>query len=146
MICHVGPIHIGPDVIGDVMWSGVYWIIWGRNSAPQLRMSPCEFIHKYRQDDKNWLMRRRQSEAKGSAMCKVGGSGLPVSEQCEFVMGWSIHWMPRMGMMTTQRMMEWIQQRKTDANGSAMVEHGARGETEESASPTRSQQIDAVCQ
>jgi hypothetical protein len=131
MICHAGPIHIGPDVIGDVMWSGAYQIIWGCNSAPQLRMSPCKFIHKYRQDDKNWLMRRRQSEAKGSAMCEVGGSGLPVGEQCEFVMGWSIHWMPRMGMMTTQRMMEWIQRKENRCqwvcNGGARSKRGDRG-------------------
>jgi hypothetical protein len=53
-------------------------------------------------------MQRRQLEAKRSAMCEVGGSGLPVGEQCEFVMGRNIHRMPRMGMMTTWRMMEWI--------------------------------------
>jgi hypothetical protein len=53
-------------------------------------------------------MWRRQSEAERSAMCEVGGSGLPVGEQCEFVMGRSIHRMPRMGMMTARRMMEWI--------------------------------------
>jgi hypothetical protein len=32
-----------------------------------------------------------------------------------------------------------------DADRSAMAECGARGETKESASPTRSQQIDAAC-
>jgi hypothetical protein len=51
-------------------------------------------------------MWRRQSEAEGSAM--VGGSGLPVSEQCEFVTGQSIHQILRMGVMTARRMMEWI--------------------------------------
>jgi hypothetical protein len=32
-ICHAGPIQIGPDVVGDVMWSGVYRIIRGRNKV-----------------------------------------------------------------------------------------------------------------
>jgi hypothetical protein len=31
VICHAGPMRIGPDVIGDVMWSGEYRIIRGRN-------------------------------------------------------------------------------------------------------------------
>jgi hypothetical protein len=31
-ICHTGPIQIGPDVVGDVMWSGAYRIIWGHNT------------------------------------------------------------------------------------------------------------------
>jgi hypothetical protein len=57
-------------------------------------------------------MRRRQSEAEGSDMCEVGGSGLPVSEQCKFVTGQSIHQMLRMGMITAWRMMEWIQQKE----------------------------------
>jgi hypothetical protein len=31
VICHAGPIQIGPDVVGDVMWSRAYRIIRGRN-------------------------------------------------------------------------------------------------------------------
>jgi hypothetical protein len=31
-ICHAGPMRIGPNVIGDVMWSGAYWIIRGHNT------------------------------------------------------------------------------------------------------------------
>jgi hypothetical protein len=38
VISHAGPIHIGPDVVGDVMWSGAYQIICGRNSQ-------CQFLN-----------------------------------------------------------------------------------------------------